>query len=161
MIYVCRITDISHTTCILRSVHARVLQLLRDGRTCGRHGQTLSIFPLLWFSLSLASLPLAERRDALKPRRRSALTASSSLTSRFGARATSRRVSLLSRLLIGQVTISAQKWSFDERFVTQLFLLPFLWIRWMFVTHRWSAADQATLLTTQSAQRAHGASVHP
>ncbi len=61
MIYVCKITDISQTTCILRSIHAHFLQLLRDGalrgRTCRRHGLTLNIFfPLLWFFLS-PSLP--------------------------------------------------------------------------------------------------------
>lgn len=67
MIYVCRITDISQTTCILRSIHARVLQLLRDGASEGRtsrtHGQTLSIFPPLWFSFSLVSLTLSRSAE--------------------------------------------------------------------------------------------------
>lgn len=49
MIHICRITDISQTTCILRSIPAHFLQLLRDGalrgRTCRRHGLTLNISP--------------------------------------------------------------------------------------------------------------------
>lgn len=59
MIHICRITDISQTTCILRSIPAHFLQLLRDGalrgRTCGRHGLTLNIF---FFPLSSSSVLL-------------------------------------------------------------------------------------------------------
>lgn len=49
MKYACRITAISHTTRILRSIRAHFLKLLRDvasrGRTCRRHRLTLNIFP--------------------------------------------------------------------------------------------------------------------
>lgn len=44
MIYAWKITDRSQTTCILRSIHARLLQLLRDITSRG-HGPTLSIVP--------------------------------------------------------------------------------------------------------------------
>lgn len=61
MIHICRITDISQTTCILRSIPAHFLQLLRDGalrgRTCRRHGLTLNIFsPLSSSSVLLISV---------------------------------------------------------------------------------------------------------
>lgn len=53
MIYACKITDISQTTCILRSVHAHFLQLLRDGalrgRTCRRLTLNIFFFPALLF----------------------------------------------------------------------------------------------------------------
>lgn len=96
MIHICRITDISQTTCILRSIPAHFLQLLRDGalrgRTCRRHGLTLNIFfssPLFFFGSSYFRLSPVERRDGLKPRRRSVLTASSTFASHWRPRSIS------------------------------------------------------------------------
>lgn len=63
MINVCKITDISRTNCILRSVPSHFLQLLRDnalwGRTCGRHSPTLNILfhPPLFFGLNFPVSP--------------------------------------------------------------------------------------------------------
>lgn len=163
MIYVCTITAISQTTCILRSIHARVVQLVRDGawrgRTCGRHGQTLSILPPLWLSSSLAlSLSLSpspgahgrfETSQEIRPH--------SIVLFGFQGWCSGNIPSFPpSALVISAVScpgqgISSER-SLDKRLITRLLLPPFLWIDWMLVTHRWSAADQATLLTTQRAQ---------
>lgn len=94
MIHICRITDISQTTCILRSIPAHFLQLLRDGalrgRTCRRHGLTLNISPRLFsFGSSYLRLSPVERRDGLKPRRRPVLTASSTFASLWRSRSIS------------------------------------------------------------------------
>lgn len=62
MKYVCKITDKSQTTCILRSIAAHFLPLFRGasfrGRTCRQHGQTLGIFfPSLWVVVILVFPP--------------------------------------------------------------------------------------------------------
>lgn len=75
MMTVCKITDKSQTTFILRSIHVHFLQLLRDdalwGRqTCRRHNLTSNIFPplFLFFASSFSTpLRLCVQRSAELP----------------------------------------------------------------------------------------------
>lgn len=160
MIYACKITDISQTTCILRSVHAHFLQLLRDGalrgRTCRR--LTLNIFFFLHSSSSALLFPV-ERRDGLKHRRRSVLTASSTFSSRFGAQETFQYC-FYPRLSCIYLCVCPpwRHFSCVIRSGSILFSSFFSFLERVYVlwrTSRSSAADQTTSLTTQSAPRAH------
>lgn len=153
MIYVCRITDISQATCILRSIHAHFLQLLRDGalrgRTCRRRGPTLNIFlaPLLWFagSPSLQSLtadPSSQRRPYA--------------ASRFGVQATFpvfSSASVVCLSLLSTQDISAVQSAREACPLSCSPPLERLDVLWR--TAPSSAADLATSLSTQSAPRAH------
>lgn len=73
MKHVCKITHKSQTTCILRSIHAHFLQLLRDGAlracTCRRHGPNFEHFsPSSWVPLVPVDPPWSAER-VLKARK--------------------------------------------------------------------------------------------
>lgn len=166
MIHICRITDISQTTCILRSIPAHFLQLLRDGalrgRTCRRHGLTLNIFffpsLLLRFFLS-PSVPRGAQRwseasQEIRPHSIVHLRLALASTQHFGVFSVPASVMQpISRSPRLSTLKTCQLW--NEAFSSSL-VFP-LWSAWMLVARRSlvCSADQATSLMTQSAPRAH------